>query len=91
MTREYSAGRVASVPALPIRDAQSSSHDARPAPTRSKQRCGRARRTRSFLYKKYELLVAFLLERRHLAVGELVAGRLDEQEVERQLQAEPGL
>jgi len=43
------------------------------------------------LYKKYELLVAFLLERRHLAVGELVAGRLDEQEVERQLQAEPGL
>jgi hypothetical protein len=40
---------------------------------------------RSGLYKRYELLVAYLLERRGLSVDQLLAGRLAQREIESQL------
>ena len=40
---------------------------------------------RSGLYKRYELLVAYLLERRGLSVDELLAGRLEQRQIEEQL------
>jgi hypothetical protein len=40
---------------------------------------------RSGLYKRYELLVAYLLERRGLSVDELLAGRLEQRQIEDEL------
>lgn len=40
---------------------------------------------RSGLYKRYELLVAYLLERRGLSVDELLAGRLEQRQIEGEL------
>jgi hypothetical protein len=40
---------------------------------------------RSGLYKRYELLVAYLLERRGLSVDELLAGRLEQRRIEDEL------
>ena len=40
---------------------------------------------RSGLYKRYELLVAYLLERRGLSVDELLAGRLEQRQIEHDL------
>ena len=40
---------------------------------------------RSGLYKRYELLVAYLLERRGLSVDELLAGRLEQRQIESEL------
>jgi len=40
---------------------------------------------RSGLYKRYELLVAYLLEGRGLSVDELLAGRLEQRQIEDEL------
>lgn len=40
---------------------------------------------RSGLYKRYELLVAYLLERRGLSVDDLLAGRLEQRQIEDEL------
>jgi len=40
---------------------------------------------RSGLYKRYELLVAYLLERRGLSVDELLAGRIEQRQIEDEL------
>jgi hypothetical protein len=46
---------------------------------------------RSGVYKRYELLVAYLLERRAFSVKELLARRLDQAAIERQLEFDPNL
>jgi hypothetical protein len=46
---------------------------------------------RSGLYRRYELLVAYLLGRQGLSVQQLLARPLDRREIERRLEAEPEL
>jgi hypothetical protein len=46
---------------------------------------------RSGLYRRYELLVAYLLEPRHMRVEELLAHRLEPESVEYQLVQDAGL
>jgi hypothetical protein len=45
---------------------------------------------RSGLYRRYELMVAWLLQRRGLTVAELLAGRIDPKETLAALRADPG-
>jgi hypothetical protein len=45
---------------------------------------------RSGLYRKYELMVAWLLEREGMSVDDLLAQRLDPRDIERLLDADPG-
>lgn len=45
--------------------------------------------SQSGLYRRYELLVDYLLERRGMSVDQLLAGPLDRQVIEAQLRAEP--
>ena len=56
---------------------------ARDAPEMSPRRSG--------LYARYELLVAYLLERRGMTVDALLARRIDGAQVEAELRADPAL
>jgi len=46
---------------------------------------------RSGLYRRYELLVDYLLERRHMSVADLLSVPLDRRQIESQLLADPAI
>ena len=46
---------------------------------------------RSGLYRRYELLVDYLLDRRGMSVAELLSAPLDQRQIESQLLADPEL